>query len=248
METITSRKNEKVLRMKKLGTDRKFRYACSETMCDGEKLLWEAVKNHIPVTEVFASETLGFDVPGAKIYSVSRDNIDAVSPLKTVQSVVFSCRMRESEKRLAPNGIIIENVQDPGNVGTVIRTANAMGIDNVMLLGDCADIYNPKTIRASMGAVFRENIFPIEYEDVDALMESGIAVYAAALGENSIPIDEADLKKCVFVIGNEGKGISEKLLGMCTKSVIIPMSPECESLNAAAAAAIIMWEMRKNRE
>jgi len=248
METITSRKNEKILHLKKLGSDRKYRYECMESICDGEKLLWEAVTNGIKVKTVLTEKELDRDVPDAKVYLVSREIIDAVSPLKTAQSVLFSYEIASDEKRLESNSIIIENVQDPGNVGTVIRTANAMGIKNVMLLGACADIHNPKTSRASMGAVFRENIFGIDYSDVELLKEKGIAVYGAALSEKSISIDDADMSDCVFVIGNEGKGLTERLMEMCTGCVIIPMEKECESLNAAAAAAIIMWEMRKGRK
>ena len=243
METITGRRNSKIVHLRRLGSDRKYRYEHREFLCDGEKLLGEAVSNGAKILTVLTSGREDINITGAEVYSVSRDLIDCFSPLKTAQSIVFSCR-RPEITAFPSCGVILENIQDPGNVGTVLRTANAFGIESVMLLGECADLYNPKTIRAGMGAVFRQRAFTIGYDDVRELKERGVKVYGAAFGDDCVPLDKADLRGCALVIGNEGSGITDGLLDLCDGKITIPMAPECESLNAAAAAAVIMWEMR----
>ena len=204
METITSRKNEKIVHLRRLGSDRKYRYEQRQFICDGEKLLLEAVSHGARVLTVLTSEKTLPDIPGAEVFSVSRDMIDYVSPLKTAQSVLFSCQMPEGGKTITGGSVILENIQDPGNVGTMIRTANAFGIKSVMLLGDCADVYNPKTVRASMGAVFRQSICRIDYDDIETLRAQGVKIYGAALGDDCMPIDSVELDNCAAAIGNEG--------------------------------------------
>jgi len=245
MEYIKSRKNEKIIHLKKLGADKKYRGETGLILCDGEKLLVEAV-THGAKVEYIATCREYIDAPeGAQVLYVSRDMLDYISPLKTAQDVIFSCRVKPWEKVYEGGSVILENIQDPGNVGAMIRSANAFGIRNVMLLGDCADIYNPKTVRAAMGALFRQSIFKIDYDDIDKIKEKKIPVFGAALLSDSAALDEVSLKGCVFAIGNEGHGLSDKIISLCDKKIIIPMNPQCESLNAAAAACVIMWEMRK---
>ena len=243
MEEIISRQNKKIAHMKRLGTDRKYRNECGEFLCDGIKLFNEALVNGLEIVTVLTTAQ-GITAPGAEVYNVSRELLEYVSPLVSAQNIIFSCRIPEREKTLTGHAVILENVQDPGNVGTMIRTANAVGISSFMLLGDCADLYNPKTIRAAMGAVFRQNVFTIDRKDVLELKKRRVKIYCAYLSDESVPISEIDCSGCVFVIGNEGSGISDELLGLCDERIIIPMEPECESLNAASAATVIMWEMR----
>jgi TrmH family RNA methyltransferase len=173
-----------------------------------------------------------------------------VSPLKNTAGPVFSVKIREPlEKKPCSNAVVLENVQDPGNVGTILRTANALGIGRVLLLGDCADVYNPKTVRSSMGAVFRQ---PIEEIDPDGLkvflQENGLALYGAALSDGSKDIREIEMQGLAVAIGSEGAGLSAELLALCGGQLIIPMERGCESLNAAVAASIVMWEIYKKRE
>ena len=130
------------------------------------------------------------------------------------------------------SAIVLENLQDPGNVGTVIRTANAFGISAVVLVGDCADLYNPKTVRATMGAVFRMDIPAItEAEVLAQCAEKNLMLTVTALNDRAVDI--------------RGRGLSEDLLRLCDAELIIPMRPDSESLNAAVAASVIMWEMSK---
>lgn len=247
-ERITSRKNEKVMHLKKLGASAGYRRESGEFLCDGDKLFFEALKNGADIRMAFLCEDTAVEVPaGIPAYRVSRDILDAVSPQKTPQNVVFSCAIPKDEEHLFKGKhILLENIQDPGNVGTIIRTANAFRMDSVYLVGDCADLYSPKTVRATMGALFRQKVCRIDYGGVQALKETGLRLYGAALSENSTDIRRVDFADAAFVIGSEGRGLSEKMLRLCDEQVIIPMNPACESLNAASAASVILWEMRKD--
>ena len=144
--------------------------------------------------------------------------------------------------------LVCDGLQDPGNLGTVLRTANALGFDRVVLSAGSADIYHPKTVRGAMGALFR---LPVDItEDICAyiasLREAGYTVLAAALRDDAQPLDTVPVTaRTVFVIGNEGHGLSDAVIASCSGSVIIPMSEGAESLNAAVAAALLMWECAK---
>ncbi|MBO5648914.1 MAG: RNA methyltransferase [Clostridia bacterium] len=141
--------------------------------------------------------------------------------------------------------LICDGLRDPGNLGTVIRTANALGFDRLVLSSDCADLYNPKTVRAAMGALFRirADITPDIPAYIASLTEAGYDVRAAALTEDAVPLNAYRVTpRTVFVIGNEGHGLSEETVAACRGSVIIPMAEGAESLNAAIAASILMWE------
>ncbi len=144
--------------------------------------------------------------------------------------------------------IMLEEIRDPGNLGTVIRTAEAMGYGGVILSG-CADIYNPKTVRAAMGGLFRMALYITDDapECARIMKNGGRRVLAAALGEHNLVLGEYTPDPTdTVIIGNEGHGISNALLGECTATVKIPMSGMAESLNASVAAACIMWEYSRN--
>ena len=150
----------------------------------------------------------------------------------------------------AESVFLAESLQDPGNLGTLIRSAAALGIDRVVISADCADVYNPKTIRAAMGGLFYISVDRVDAdifaEYIKALRESGRRVFAAALDESAESLDKLELRAGdSFLIGNEGHGLSDSAIGACDRSVMIPMRDEVESLNAAAAAVILMWEMKK---
>ena len=144
--------------------------------------------------------------------------------------------------------MFIVSLQDPGNVGTIIRTAEAMGLDGVIMTSDCPDIYSPKVLRSTMGSAFRLPIYvctdPIE--TLDLLHNKGFSSYAAILDENSLTLGDFKFPdKSVALIGNEANGLKDVVVEMCQNSLMIPMRGNAESLNAASAANIIMWEMSK---
>ena len=139
--------------------------------------------------------------------------------------------------------VVLDGVQDPGNVGTVLRTLDAFDADGLLLTGGCADPFGPKTVRASMGAVFRRPVWSVTPEELgDLLRRSGIPLYGAALRPDAMDARQADYSRCALAIGSEGRGLSREVLDLCDKTVLIPMSPRCESLNAAIAAAVLLWE------
>ena len=141
--------------------------------------------------------------------------------------------------------LILDGIQDPGNLGTILRTADALEIPVVLTPG-CADVYNQKTVRAAMGAVFRTKPQWASPEQIAALCrEKQIPLYVTALSERAVDLREADLDRAALVIGSEGRGVGEYFLSHADRELIIPMSARCVSLNAAIAAAIVMWEMRR---
>jgi TrmH family RNA methyltransferase len=243
MDEITSRKNPLVLHLKKLGADCEYRRQSKEYLCDGPKLLREAVHSGAGITAVLTSGSVPDFLPdGVPVYRVKHGLIETVSPLKSPQDIVFSCVLPDAHA--GPEGfqIILEGIQDPGNVGTILRTAGAMGVARVILTGGCADPYNPKAVRASMGAIFRQPHETAELDTIAALKEHGVKIYGAAVSGDCLDVREADFHNAAVAVGSEGRGLTDDMLRLCDKKVKIPMAENAESLNAATAAGIIMWE------
>ena len=253
METITSRTNPLCTHFRKLASSKGYREETGEFLCDSPKLLQEAALWGASVTALMYTE--GAALPplfdgAARVVQVSESVMRAVSPMETPQGVVFSCRsMRHTPpERLEPDGrgrqryLLLDGVQDPGNVGTMLRTAGAFGW-TVFLLSGCADLYNPKTVRAAMGVHFRSVIYRDSLAHAAALVRAaGLPLYAAALSEDTLDLRLADFSRCAVIVGSEGRGVSREALALCDRTVKIPMDETCESLNAAAAAAALLWE------
>ena len=247
MEQITSRRNPLCLHLKKLGESRGYREQSGEFLCDGLKLLEEAIRSNAYVTTVLTASRVVFPLQlDTRLHYTERNLIDSLSPLKHAQDTLFACKIQHADAAFEPGAhILLDGVQDPGNVGTIIRTANAFGIKSVILADGCADPYNPKSVRASMGAIFRQKIRFAGASDLIALKENGIRFVGAAIGGGCLDVSELDLKDTIIAIGSERRGLSKEVLSLCDERLTIPMSPECESLNASVAAAIIMWEASK---
>ena len=253
MERITSRKNAVISRLRTLAKDAAFRRSEGEILCDGAKLLEEALHAGAEVRSVLWKEApsplQSRLTPGAKEFCCPAELFDYASPMANSPGPLFTVCRREAELRTdAESILVLENVQDPGNVGTVIRTANAFGIDAVLLVGDCADCTSPKTVRATMGAIFRQSVLRMERKEMKAALDArGLRLYGAVLSERAQSICTLDLGRCAVAVGSEGKGLSGELRALCDGEIIIPMNPESESLNAAVAASVLMWEMRGKR-
>jgi len=284
------------MHIKKLGASRSYREACGEFLCDGIKLLEEAVTSEAEIANVLTAVHIPFPLPlDARVYFSDRKLIDSISPLTNSPGLLFTCRFPQksgndssnensgADSRIENNvisdhiennefcenrecsenrdgfdsiysfnsidridrfggtRILLDGVQDPGNVGTIIRTANAFGVGSVILTGDCADPYNPKTIRATMGAIFRQDIRHMSGAALAGLKADGARFIGAAPGGRSKDASTVKLKRTIIAIGNEGRGLSGEVLALCNEIVTIPIAPECESLNAAVAAAILMY-------
>ena len=250
-ERITSRKNPLMTQIRKLVSSRSFRREQGLFLGDGVKLLEEAARWSAPsldtvvMTEGTALPPLP---PHVRVVEVPGDVMASISPMESPQGALFLCRMAKNaappEQLEGRRYLVLDGLQDPGNVGTIWRTADAFGADGLLLVNGCADPWNPKTVRATMGACFRLPVYEVTPEALGGLLErSGLPLYATALREDTVDIKTADLSRSAVVIGSEGRGVSETLLAMSRKTLKIPMRDRCESLNAAAAATVVLWEM-----
>ncbi|MBQ8004555.1 MAG: RNA methyltransferase [Oscillospiraceae bacterium] len=249
-EIITSRQNKTVKYIRALSRERELRHEKSEFVCDGEKLLREAIseKREI-VTALFSAEKYEAlpEVPGAEVLRVSQDVLDSITTLKNAQDVIFTCKMKKTEQKQLSRVILLDRLQDTGNLGTIIRTADALGIDAVFEDG-CADVYNPKTVRSAMGSLFRVPVISADFTElIPKLRANGINVYASELYGDVKTISDIGFERAAVVIGNEGNGVRRDISALCNASVIIPMRGGAESLNASVAAAIFMYKMSENR-
>ena len=237
MEYITSRNNQLIKHIRKLAADRQYRRSSGLFFVEGPKLLAEALRAGAAVEAVVTAPGTGLPgLEGLRQVQVPADLLDSLCDTRSPQGVLFLARMPElapPERLTGDRWLILDGLQDPGNVGTIWRAADALGADGLILVGPCADPFSPKTVRATMGACFR-------------LPErSGLPLYAAALREDTADLREADLSRCAVAIGSEGRGLSPQVLEMSRKTLKIPMRDRCESLNAAVAAAVILWEMAR---
>ena len=247
-EHITSRKNRLIVHLRALGADRAYRREAGVYLCDGEKLLRAALSSGAQVCDVLCASMPVKPLPDSvTVYTAPEELLAYVSPLKNSRGPLFTVRVAPSTDAPVRSAVLLENVQDPGNIGTVIRTANAFGIDAVVLTGDCADPYNFKTVRAAMGALFRQRVVETGVrEAVEMLHGSGLKLYGAALSAQAKDIRQTDLRGAAVAVGSEGHGLSEEILSLCDGEIIIPMLPHSESLNAAVAASVLMWEMNRD--
>ena len=246
-QKITARKNPLIQQVRKLLSSRKEREQAGLFAADGVKLLAEAVRWWPGLETVILSDGVDAQIPGGvRVVRVPQEIMEYISPMQTPQGALFLCRLPE-EKAFTPKPgmLLLDGIQDPGNLGTILRTADALEIP-VILLEGCADPYSHKVVRASMGAVFRTEVIQASWEQVGAACkEVNIPVAVTALSERSEDIRTAALSEMAVVIGSEGQGVRKEILEAADKQLIIPMSERCESLNAAIAAAIVMWQMKK---
>ena len=248
METITSRQNPLCTHLRKLSSSAAYRRQCGEFLCDSPKLLQEALLWGSELHTVVV--TAGTEAPplpkGVRLVEVPADVMKSVSPMETPQGTLFTCAIHTEplpEMLAGRRYVVLDTLQDPGNVGTILRTADAFHADGMFLVNGCADLYNPKTLRATMGAVFRCPVWTVGVEELSALLKrSGIPLYGAALREDTLDARQADYSRCAIAIGSEGRGLTDAVLAVCDRTIKIPMSEHCESLNAAAAATVLLWE------
>ncbi len=242
---ITSRKNPLIQRARKLIASRKERQDAGLFACDGTKLLSEAVTYWEGLDTVFLTEDVQIDLPErVTVIRVSPDIMAYISPMETPQGAFFLCRLPQEQPFDAKRGmLLLDGIQDPGNLGTILRTADALDIP-VALLEGCAEPYSHKVVCASMGAVFRSIPVRTTWESAkQALQAAKIPVGVTALSDRAEDIRRTDVGAMAVVIGSEGQGVRSQILKEANRELIIPMNPRCESLNAAVAATIVMWQM-----
>ncbi len=271
-ETITARKNPKVMLAASLA-EKKFREEHRLFLVEGHKLCEEALAARVPVAYVILSEEYAkrhlesvmaaFADPmydETELLTVSEGCFDKITTEKAPEGILLVAKYLDISKRCIKidvdnlktvgRALCLCSIRDPGNLGTVLRSAGAFGAETLILSEDCADLYNPRTVRAAMGAVFRVPTLRVTdtEEAVEALMACGRRVFAAELREQAIPLSDVGVRADdVFVIGNEGHGIPASLSARCAGSVYLPIENTAESLNAAMAATIFLWEQSKAR-
>ncbi len=272
-EIICSRQNRTVVELVKL-SDRGHRESAKLFRFDGVKLAADAICTGLEIPLLFLREGSKDTVLCELAERTGRDPAQAVGRVVRLDDDLFA---KISEEK-SPEGVIcvakyidkiqkddiiddrffskiekervvlLESVRDPSNLGAIIRSAAALDIDRLIISSDCADLYNAKTVRASMGTLFTQTISRAEdlTAAIEGLRKSGRRVFAATLAPDASALGSFQIRKgdCV-VIGNEGHGLSEKVIAACGESVYIPMSDRAESFNAAVAASLLMWEFSK---
>lgn len=242
---ITSLENERVKAYVKL-KDRKYRKKTKTFIVEGLHSVLEAYKSGNVIELILEKdEVLPFDVPC--VY-VTREIINKISSLDTPSNVMALCKMSEVKEEYGNKILLLDNVQDPGNLGTIIRSAAAFNIDLIVLSPNTVDMYNPKVIRSTQGMIFHVPIIVKELQDViQELKKNEIPIYGTRVeyGEDVIKLKEKDKKRFALIMGNEGNGVNRELLEKCDKSLFINMDEKVESLNVAVATSILLYELNK---
>lgn len=263
-DLITSRKNEIIKHAARLSSSSEYRREQGLFLVEGARLCGDAAKSGMTIRILFftaqAEEKYGdylstIHPVAEQVYEVEPHVAALLTETKTPQGIFCVCEMPVRTQGLTHmefehHYLALENIQDPANLGAVLRTAEALGIGGVVLAGSCCDVFSPKVLRASMGAVFRLPFFVAD--DMAAAAERmnarGFVTLAAVPDEKAQKITELRFQKpTVIVVGNEGNGLTEEAIAACSGSVTIPMLGRAESLNASASAAILMWEMMRTK-
>lgn len=265
---ISSKSNALIVRLSKL-KDKKYRRAEGLFRFDGIKLFYEAMNFGAPVEYVLVSEGSSDKYcsevdkinDSAKRFIVSDDAFSKLTDEQSPEGIITVCSELDNITKASDyislaqgvfgkRVIMLESVRDVGNMGTIIRSARAFGIDALVISSDCADLYNSKTVRGAMGALFTQRITIVDSmpDAIEALRNNGTRVFAAALDNNAKKLGSFELVRGdAIVIGNEGHGLSREVIDACNECVIIPMEADSESLNASIAASVCMWELYKTK-
>ena len=261
---VTSKDNQWVKEWRRLNDSAKYRRESGLFAIEGARLCADALRSNVPLQAVL------YTASALAVYGNVVEPLLAASEVAVEISPELSRYMGDTMNpqgvfciaKMLDNSLIIdkiniigtysalEDIQDPGNMGTIIRTAEALGLDGILLSDGCCDIYNPKVLRASMGGVFRMPLMRVGdmAQTVVALQEKGMTAFACVVDPSATPITAAGMGKgAVALIGNEGNGLRAETVAACKHSVTIPMTGRAESLNASMAAGIILWEMNRNK-
>lgn len=258
METLTSTANRHV----KFAASLRDKQARDQTGCflvEGDKLCGEALAAGLEVTHAFIEQGRGPRhiaeaalAAGAEVFWCDQRVLARIDTSQTPQGAVMVAKKPAPARTLDPGGfyVALENLQNPGNVGSAIRCAEALGFGGAVLIGECADPFSPKSFRGGMGSAMRLPIFTCADADGAAglIKAAGLRLLCSAVDQNARRVgDERLAPGLCIAVGNEGAGISERLLQLCDGSVTIPMAGGAQSLGAAAAAAVLMWEVWRRR-
>lgn len=241
---ITSLENDKVKGYMKL-KERKYRKQSRTYMIEGEHLVLEAYRKGM-VIEVILARDEAFPIDADKVY-VTDEILNKITTMENAPRIMALCKMPE-EKDWGKKLLLLDGIQDPGNLGTIIRSAVAFDVDTIILGKTTVDLYNPKTIRAAQGMNFHINIIEKDLIEVmQKLDDEDIPRYGTDVirGEDVRVLREKDKESYALVMGNEGSGISEEVRNMCDSMLYIKMNDKAESLNVGVAASILLYELSR---
>lgn len=259
LEIIKSKDNALVKKVFALIENRKERVKEGAFVAEGARFCKEAVLSgaairNVLMTEEFytthSDDAAVFFSSCKDVRLISEPISQKLSSTVNSQGIFCVCEFPKAPQDICGNKYIaLENLRDPGNLGTIIRSAEAFGMDGVILIGSCADVYSPKVLRSTMGTIFRLPVFFYESSELACkyLKNNSYKLYGAVLNKESQKLSQtAFTEKTVCFIGNEANGLTDITKELCDNFIFIEMSGEAESLNAAVAASVIMWEMQKN--
>ena len=249
MEIIRSKSNQRIKAAKKL---QQKKYRTKSYLIEGWHLVEEAIKAEVPIESIFIDEAYGdrlTDHPGRVL--VSSDVIQYLADTPSPQGVIAQLSLQSAPlpQELGGRYLVLDDVQDPGNVGTLIRTADAAGFQGVFLTEKTADLYNLKTLRSMQGSHFHLPIYRMDKEELLAYLDQqDLPLYVSTLARDSVAYNELSLPQSfVWVVGNEGAGVSQEMVEAANQLVHIPMPGRAESLNVAVAGGILLFYGLKNR-
>lgn len=254
--TITSKDNETIKHIKKL-KEKKYRDEYKEFIVEGLKMIEEALFEKVKIKSIIICDDCKNQgtIPSNLMYEIAKLNCiyvsekvfvsitDVVNP-QGIMAILEKPENNEEQINYKENNfLILDNIQDPGNMGTILRTADSLNLKQIIVSKGSADIYNPKVVRSTMGAIFRVKVVEVEdlTKTIKEMKKHKIKVYATDL-ETDKSIYSVDYTKTAIIIGNEANGVSEKVLNEATDKIKIPMIGKTESLNAAVATSIILYE------
>lgn len=260
MREIISVENPKIKFYKKLSESKKYRRENGLFTLEGTRLIADAAAENAGLRSVFITKAY-FEKYGGTLrfpnetetFLIPDELGKKISSTDNAQGIFAVCRALDKPhvSDIIKNGkryVLLHNIQDPGNLGTIIRTADAIGMDGVFL-ADCCDLYNPKTVRSTMGSLFRVNVSETAFDDVFPLFgQAGVPTFAAVVDGDAVSVSDCDFSGGgAVLIGNEGNGLPREISEMCDVKLTIKMRGNVNSLNAAMAAGIIMWELAKKK-
>lgn len=241
---INSLDNKKIKKYASLKTS-KGRNEYGLFLVEGEHLVEEAYKNNSLVDILLLEgDSLDFN-PNFEITYVSENVLKKVSNLTNNCNIIGVCKIENKNKIMGNRLLLLDDIQDPGNLGTIIRSACAFNIDTIVLSENTVSLYNDKVIRATQGMLFKLNIVTCNLLNlIPLLKEKGYQILGTNVN-NGIDVSEINYSKYALIMGNEGRGVSEELQNICDKNLYIPMNKDCESLNVGVATSILIYELNK---
>ena len=255
MQVITSKDNEIIKRIKKL-KDKKYRDQEKKFIVEGIKLVEEAIAENAPINKVVVCEdcindgsidkNLMYEIAKKDCIYVSEKVFESITDVQNPQGILAVVEKKSEEEQISYDEdviVVLDGIQDPGNLGTILRTVDSVGLKQIIVSNKTADAYNPKVVRSTMGAIYRVNVIEVDniVETLKRIKKNKYEVVATSL-ETDNSIYDIDYNKKVIVIGNEANGVSKEVLEMADKKVKIPMLGKTESLNASVATGIILYE------